>query len=83
MKVCLKVSDNRWYWVDWVASLPALCALIGSLLVSVPMQYLGRRRTLIGIAVPFILVGRATRFAFIRLGFSSAYILGGLSVPLA
>lgn len=31
-----------------------LCALVGALAVSVPMAYFGRRKTLIGLTIPFI-----------------------------
>lgn len=37
------------------ASMPPLCALVGALAISVPLQYLGRRLTLIGLTIPFIL----------------------------
>lgn len=33
--------------------MPPLCALVGALLVSYPMQHFGRRRTLIGLTFPF------------------------------
>ena len=35
--------------------MPPLCALVGALLISVPMQYLGRKITLVGISTAFIL----------------------------
>ena len=34
--------------------MPPLCALVGALAISVPLQYLGRRITLIGLTIPFI-----------------------------
>ncbi|XP_057381612.1 facilitated trehalose transporter Tret1-2 homolog [Daphnia carinata] len=41
--------------VAWIASMPPLCALVGALLVSYPMQHFGRRRTLIGLSIPFFI----------------------------
>jgi facilitated trehalose transporter len=35
--------------------MPPLCALVGALLVSGPLQYFGRKKTLIGVSVPFFL----------------------------
>lgn len=37
------------------ASLPPLCAVLGSLLISIPMQLYGRRITLVGISIPYVL----------------------------
>lgn len=45
------------------ASLPPLCALFGSLMVSVPIQYYGRRKSLIGLCVPLM-------FGFMLMGFT-------------
>ena len=37
------------------ASMPPLCALVGALLVSYPLEHFGRKKTLIGITTPFML----------------------------
>jgi len=38
----------------WMTSLPPLCAVVGSLMISWPMQAYGRKLTLVGTSVPFI-----------------------------
>lgn len=35
--------------------MPPLCALVGALLITYPLQYFGRRKTLIGLCLPFFL----------------------------
>lgn len=43
------------------ASLPPLCAIFGSLMISIPMQYFGRKKALIGLSfagiIGFLLMG--------------------------
>ena len=34
------------------AAMPPVFALVGALVVSIPLQYLGRRKSLIGISIP-------------------------------
>uniref|UniRef100_A0A0P5NG88 Sugar transporter n=1 Tax=Daphnia magna TaxID=35525 RepID=A0A0P5NG88_9CRUS len=41
--------------IAWIASVPPLCALIGALLATYPLQHFGRRRTLIGLSIPFFI----------------------------
>lgn len=49
----MKITDG--YKLFRLASMTPLCALFGSLLISIPMQLFGRRISLMGIAVPFFL----------------------------
>lgn len=37
-----------------IASMTPLCALFGSLLISIPMQLFGRKKALIGLSIPFV-----------------------------
>ena len=39
----------------FLASLPPLCAIFGSLLISFPMQLYGRRLTLAMISIPYVI----------------------------
>ena len=68
--------------------MPPLCALLGALLISYPMQRFGRRKALIGLSVPFfcgfILMGfthLAQHKAVIFIGRLMSGLMNGAATP--
>ncbi len=66
----------------------SLCALFGALLVSYPMQHFGRRKSLIGLSIPFFIgfllmgiteAGRNKKILYI--GRSMTGIMNGAATP--
>ena len=81
-------GDSQLFNGIFTASLPPLCALFGSLLASIPMQYLGRRKSLIALCAPimigFMLIGFAVfgrHKAMIYVGRIITGLMNGAATP--
>lgn len=73
--------------VSWISSIPPLASLVGSLVAGPCLTYLGRRRTLMLISIPyslgFLLIGFASHSSMLYIGRILDGAMIGFSAPSA